>query len=173
MTTFDLSAKINGFDHTQFFPYDSPKAQHFKTFEFDYATPAGNQDALINNLKRGDLVYSTTGAKIKKVEVETPNATLKAVDCVYGFVWQVYSGDWNLLYQDGRDFTEDGGNIIVCTVKEFEIYTNKLTIHSQNAASADTRITLNPAVHATGSAVLEDLIKVGDKDTSNPTVVFK
>lgn len=172
MATFDLGTKIPSFNKDAYFPYLSDKPGIFKTFEFDYAAPGTNEDDSINLLKRGELFYTTANG-IKKLQIETTNATIVAPDVEIGFVIGVYSDDWNTFYDEGYQFTASGGKVICFVGKEIEVYTNLITIHSLNGAGADTEVTLDPATHAASAAVLEGLIKVASKDTVNPTFVFK
>lgn len=172
MATFSLSTTYDSFDYSQYFPYGRPSGQgQFQEFPFDYDAPITNQDDSINLLKPGQLIYTTANG-IKKVEIETTNATLIAPDVQIGFALLVYSDEGDTLFADGKQFTQDGGKIVCFVGKNIEVYTNKLTIHSRNGAGADTEVVLDPATHAAAAAVLENIIQVADKDASYPTIRF-
>jgi hypothetical protein len=128
--------------------------------QFDFATPAGDEDTLINNLKTGDLVYSNAPGKIKKIKVATTNATLLGAQ--FGIVVGIQIEDLGQYYNE-YDFTADGGIITILTGRGIEVFGDRLTLHSENTSSADTRIPFNFATHCASGAVLQNLIKVHGK----------
>lgn len=138
------------------------------TYAFDYAAAAGNEDASINTLTVGDLVY-VTGDKVKKIKISTTNATLLATE--FGVVEYIKNDDGQ--FKDSVTFTADGGEVGVVFGKNIPWFGDKVYIHNENTSSTDTRDLFVFATHAGSSAVLEGLVAPSGKSGGRQTYIFK
>ncbi len=136
------------------------------TYEFDFVTPAGNLDALSNNLKFKDLVYVSAPGKIKKIRKDMSKAFLESV--IKGVVWIIKDDDGNKYIE--RDFTEDGGIITVIHLRNIEVFSSKLFVHDANSTSADLRVAFNYAVDTALGGIFQGLVKQANLDPE--TVIF-
>lgn len=125
-------------------------------YEFDYAAPAGDEDATINTLTEGDLVY-VTGNKVKKLKTTTLNAA--ALATVVGVCIGIKDDNGNV--KDTLAFTADGGEVLVAIGKAtMGWFGDKVYIHNDDVTSPapNTRDAFAYATHVTGS-VLEGIVR--------------
>jgi len=162
--TYDLPEEF-GIDHIHCYPLDH-YVNAVGTYEFDFVTPAGNLDALSNNLKIKDLVYVSSAGKIKKVRKDLTNAFLKTA--ILGAVLIIKDDDKNRYSE--KNFTEDGGVISVLHLRNIEVFSSKLFIHDANSTSADLRVAFNYAVDTAPGGMFEGLVKQANLDPE--TVIF-
>lgn len=177
MGTYTIPTRVN-FENVQLFATEP--LQDVKTFDFGYATPAGNEDANINRLIVGDIVYEAAPGQLKKVKLTTTLPT----GCQIGVVTDIkdidrnsynYVGDKTLAADNGRLFTAIEG--IVCAYvgnhMDYPIYANELYLHDENTTNPDARVQFDFATHALSGDVLFGRVKYVNSDSSNPQVIFQ